>query len=286
MMTPAKEGTLPMSRRPPMLTLRLTRPRMGAAGGPEAWLVREVQGRLYGVDVDGVYGCESARAVADWQWRAGAERALGAITPTELLVLLGYRPRPADWIARTESRLVRPGVFRAFGPIECEEPPRRAELRIITREQAGLRPPRGRSYVSHGPGIGEVDHWQGPGHAARDLAACLEQLRRFQSYHMDGHGWSDIGYNWAIPRGVPTGVVVELRGANVRGAHSGHNVANAQPGVLVMLGADDAGPSAEQLATLELMASVQDWGRRTGHQEWYPTACPGPDLMSFIRSHR
>lgn len=276
--------------RPPIVTLRLTVPRMGdqarARGGLEARLIRDVQARLYGVQVDGLYGCETSRAVQSWQWRAGSANTSGAITPEELLVLLGHRPRPDAWKVRTARRLERPGVFRPIpSPVKCTEPTPTA-IRLIPRSAVGLRPPRGRSLVTYRPGTPIVVHWQGPGRGAVGLAAAFVQLRGFQAYHMDAHGWSDVGYNLAIPRGVDPGVVIELRGLGVRGAHSGHNLANAYPGILVMTGDGDAGPDPGQLLTLELLRSSIGHGRRTGHLEWSPTSCPGPVLWPWIKAHR
>lgn len=275
--------------RPPYVALRLTNPRMGARPGPERELVELVQARLVGVERTRRYDCQTSAAVQRWQHQQGSPNVSGAIGPAELLVMFGQRPRPAEWLERARGRRTAGGAWLPpANPVmaRCAERPEPVELRMIPRSAVGLRPPDGRSLVVYAAGTPIVVHWQGPGHGAVGLDACFAQLRGFQRFHMDTHGWSDIGYNLAIPRGVGPGVFIELRGLGVRGAHSGHNLANAYPGVLVMLGDDDAGPDADQLATLAALRGAIDHGRRTGHREWSATTCPGPDLWPWVLANR
>lgn len=63
-----------------------------------------------------------------------------------------------------------------------------------------------------------IVHHSATANVASDWAAVV---RSFWDYHVNGHGWDDIGYNWLID---PNGVIYQGRGDNVRGAHfSGHN---------------------------------------------------------------
>jgi hypothetical protein len=278
-----------VSDRPPFTTLRLRQPRMGPSGAVGE-LVRAVQRRLEGLEVDGVYGCQTSARVQRWQFQQGSPNTSGAITPAELAVLLRFAPRPEAWAER--ARLERHDPRTGWRPIpnpvldRCSDPESATNLRIITRAEVGLRPPRARVGASHGAGVGFVLHWQGPGRGAVGLEAAFRQLRAFQAFHMDTHGWSDIGYSWAIPRGVPRGTVIELRGRGVHGAHCGHAIGNAQPGVLVMLGDQDDGPTADQLATMQAFRRSEHWGKATGHREWSATSCPGPDLWPWVLAHR
>lgn len=287
-----------MPDRPPFVTLRLTVPRMGSRdrenGRREAELIRLVQQRLPdGLELDGLYGCATARAVQAWQQRAGSANVTGAITPAELLILTGLRPRPADWKRRTAERVITPGRFRPPArPVKCVEPapPITGDaLRLIPRSAVGLRPRRGDPVVvPWGPGSPVTLHWQGDGNAAVGLEASYRQLRGFQGYHMDTHGWADIGYGVAIPRGCPVGTVIELRGFGVHGAHAGTNEGNRTLGVIVMVGEDDGGgrPTDDQYRTIEILRAATRHGRRYGHREWSATSCPGPHLWPWVQANR
>lgn len=262
-----------MSRRPPLVTLRLTSPPMRGD------LVREVQHRFrgHGLEQDGVYGCRTAARVADWQWRVGARNHAGAIVPEELLVLLGYRKRPGEWVSRARERAGR----RNPRAVTCAPPA--PALEIIPRSRWCDFLPRGVSAAPHPPGVPHVVHWVGPGRAAEGRQAGIEQVLGFARYHRFTLGWADLAYNFAILR---DGAVLEGRGDNVRGAHSGHNTANGYPGVLVVCGTETPAPNERQLEVLQELRRTKQWGRRTGHIEWVSTACPGPVLMPWIRSHR
>jgi hypothetical protein len=264
--------------RPPLVTLRLTRPPMRGE------LVRQVQHALrgHGIEQDGAYGCETAAAVASWQWRTGAPHHAGAIVPDELLVLLGLRRRPVEWLSTASTR--RGGTNPT--PVLCRSSA--PDLRIVPRSEWLDFEPGGISAARHYPGVPHVVHWFGPGTPALGREAGIEQARGFARYHR-ALGWADFAYNFGILRDGEPGrlcTVLEGRGDNVRGAHSGNNTANAYPGVLILCGTDNPGPTASQLETLQALRRSKSWGRRTGHQEWSPTACPGPVLMPWITAHR
>lgn len=274
--------------RPRFVTLRLLSPRMGSKNPHERDLILLVQKRLRGVDPTGVFDCQTSAAVQRWQWQQGAPSPNGAITPAELQILLGYSERPADWPARAASRLVS-GVWAPIpNPVadRCTEPRGEVKLTIIPRKAVGLRAPTQRVAANHTGQVPLVGHWQGPGRGAVGLENSFAQLRGWQHHHMVNLGWSDVGYNWAIPRGAPVGTVIELRGRGVRGAPCGDALGNSYPGVVVMHGQDDAGPAADQLTTLEVLREAESWGRATNHFEWSPTTCPGPALTAWILANR
>lgn len=279
--------------RPPLATLRLTNPRMGAddSRGP---LIRTVQRNLrgYGITEDGVYGPRTAWAVAVWQERSGAPNTGGAVTPAELLVLLGHRRVPADWVQRrrdpgrrAEARAAQAGLARLA---DAERPIGR--LTVIPRDTWCTVPRGPVSRVVWQPGVPHVVHWFGPGVAADGYDAGVRQVNGFAAYHRYRLRWTDLAYSYAVLRderpGTGLATVLEGRGRNVRGAHSGHNQANTYPGVLVVCGTGTPTATDPQLRSLQALREQELWGRRTGHLEWSPTACPGPHLWPWVQAHR
>lgn len=110
-----------------------------------------------------------------------------------------------------------------------------------------------------------------------------EWVREIQSYHMDTHGWQDIGYNFLVDR---EGRVFEGRGWDAVGAHcAGYNT----PAVGVcFLGDDDPGQDVPDVARAAIVAIGQEAERRAGHdlaqlghRDKYATACPGDELEAW-----
>lgn len=280
---------------PRMVTLRLTKPRMGVPSNDgNAALIEAVQYRLrgYGIEQDGTYGPRTALAVAVWQERVGCPHVAGAIVPSELLVLLGYRKVPSEWVA---NRGDPARAHRAYGwqtrlkIMARDERPSGESLVIIPRSSWCPYGIRGRSVVNHYAGVPHVVHWFGPGAAATTRAGGIAQTVGFARYHIYTLGWADLGYNWVILRDGANGglcTVLEGRGRDTRGAHSGHNTANTYPGVLVLCGTSTPTPTSEQYATLQALRTKERWGRRYGHIEFYSTSCPGPVLWPWVKSHR
>lgn len=283
--------------RPPFITLTLQDPRIEHESA--AWLQTVINQSPYchpPVKVDGVYGPHTAQETKAFMYRAGHPNPSLAVTPSDMVVIWNTQNGerlPQEWRANRVRRMAAGfkkhwGItirsWRGLHP--TANPPNGANLNIITREQAGLRPPRSVTKANHPTTTPSVIHWEGPGHGAVGLEASLAQLRAFQAYHMDTHGWNDIGYNIAIPRGCDVGTVVELRGLGVRGAHCGNNTGNGYPGVLIMLGELDGEPTKDQLTTLQMWLREHARGRVTGHWEWSPTSCPGASLKAWIRDNR
>lgn len=287
-----------MNERPPFTTLRLTTPPMNHPS--VAWLQERINESRYvrpALPVDGVFGPATDQETEALLYRLGAPVPMEAVGPATLAILWRWHATnalPPDWRARRLARMaarfkrdagisirswigLHPGVY-APRPTD--------KIVIVSRETLGLRPSRGTTSVAQSPEDGAVVHWQGPGTAAEGMEAAAAQWRGFQAYHMDTHGWNDIGYHFAIPRGCPVGTVFEGRGFGVRGAHSGHNVANARLGILVGCGEENPVPTPDQLTTLSMFLEAYARGPLTGHQEWSPTSCPGPALMAWVRANR
>lgn len=161
-------------------------------------------------------------------------------------------------------------------------------LVIIPREDWIDFQPKSTTPAKHA-GNPHVVHWFGPGTARTGFEASKAQALSFARYHRFNLGWNDLGYNWVIlrderPDGLAT--VLEGRGRDVRGAHAGNNTANGYAGVLIMAGTGSPAPTTAQLNSLVALTAREGWGKRTGHQEWSPTSCPGPVLMPWIERNR
>ena len=288
-----------MTTRPAFVTLRLTNPR--TKHPTVEWLQSLVNESKYvrpSLLVDGVFGAHTAQETEECLYRLGAPTPIAAIGPANLAVLWEWsqgQPLPVDWQTRRLARMAA-GFRKGWGitarswlglhpSIEVPASPA-ATIRMHSRESLGLRTPRTRVPVSQYPSDGAVVHWQGLGRGGVGFEAASAQLRGFQRYHMDHHGWADLGYHFAIPRGCPVGTVFEGRGFDVYGAHSGHSTANARLGILVMFGSTDGAPTADQYATLRMFLASYASGRLTGHREWSGTSCPGPALFSWVKSNR
>ena len=264
--------------RPAFVTLRVTDPRMGAEDG-NGDLVRAVQYALRsrGIEQDGVYGPQTAYWVAEWQWRVGSYNYAGAITPDELLVLLGYRKLPVDWRDRVKLRKDKPN------PEQPELPQPVTELRIIQRSAWCPFTPRGFSAVNWAPGVPHVIHWFGPGSAPDDDTAAIAKCVEFARYHQFTHGWSYFAYSYAILR---SGLVLEGRGDNVRTAATGNSLGNTYPSVMLFCGTDTPEPTPIQYEVLQLLRERGKWGRRLMHSELSATSCPGPVISPWVQNHR
>ena len=103
-----------------------------------------------------------------------------------------------------------------------------------------------------------------------------------QRYHMDGRGWSDIGYHFLIG---PDGTIYRGREENVTGAHCPPN--KGRLGICV-IGNYETGDELNEKngrALLHLTTYLcGKYGLTTDrikkHCEWRPTACPGKNIKS------
>jgi hypothetical protein len=132
-------------------------------------------------------------------------------------------------------------------------------------------------------------------------------VRAIWDFHVNGNGWSDIGYNWLID---PNGVVYEGRGDNILGAHfCGTNGGTA--GTCVMGNFTDIQPTTDAINSLvelytwkacdknlDVLASAYHNSsgltipRVSGHRDGCATACPGnsfypmlPDIRQQMFDH-
>lgn len=132
-----------------------------------------------------------------------------------------------------------------------------------------------RSHPSHG---GQLLH--------HHRAACAQELRNIQSYHMDSLGWSDIGYNFLIGG---DGAVYEGRGWNVVGAHA-TNWNSKSIGISFLGNYNyNTATSAMISAAKGILADAVSRGQIVsgytlyGHRQVSATECPGTTLWNEIR---
>ena len=158
-----------------------------------------------------------------------------------------------------------------------------------TRAQWGARASRG------GPGNltpsrveGIALHWPAMSAPLRSVAAVKAALRNWQAYHMDTHGWSDIGYQVAVDQ---QGNRYELRGLAVQSGANGGTDVNERFGAVLLILAPNEEPSAAMLAEVRNViadhrALFPKSRRIVGHSDIRPepTACPGPAVSRGIRA--
>ncbi len=147
--------------------------------------------------------------------------------------------------------------------------------------------------IHHGGG-GDYLAAQEPFSISKEMAL----LRKWERYHL-AKGWRGLAYGYGIGM---TGTAYRIRGWNNYGAHlgdvDGDGVANNKeivPVILLMSGmVDRHHPSEAMLSTFHALRGylerTEDRGLWLyGHKEVQtnkPTACPGPNNMSWIRDNR
>jgi hypothetical protein len=110
-----------------------------------------------------------------------------------------------------------------------------------------------------------------------------QSVRSIQDFHLNGRGWSDIGYNFLVDT---TGRIYEGRGWLVVGAHApDHNTSGIG---VCMIGRDgDATPAAKRAIRAVYDEACRRTGRtlaKRGHRDVYATSCPGNELHAWVRA--
>jgi len=135
-----------------------------------------------------------------------------------------------------------------------------------------------------------------------DLTSCSARLRSIQNFHMNGRGWSDIGYSFLVGS---DGRIYEGRGFNVAGAHT--PPFNSRGYAVSFIGdfsAKSPTPAALRAAQdlilvrwrtpLQLLIEGFKCAKRKskisstyevfGHRQTKNTACPGNRLYAIIQT--
>lgn len=159
---------------------------------------------------------------------------------------------------------------------------------VRSRAEWGARPPNGSLSAASKVQMAVVHHTVSPNGYSQ--AQVPGYIRGIQAYHIDGRGWTDIGYNFVVDR---FGGIWEGRGGGITRAIIGAHAAGFNTGSVgvVALGTyTSTGPSS---ATVEGIAKVVGWKlwsdrvdpRATtsafnrpavvGHRDVGQTSCPG-----------
>ncbi|KAL8613357.1 hypothetical protein ACOMHN_052596 [Nucella lapillus] len=156
--------------------------------------------------------------------------------------------------------------------------------RIITRAEWGARAP-----THHTPDMPDLPVYvfvhHGASGACDSEATCKAKVRGYQDYHIDGHGWSDIGYNFLVGE---DGNAYEARGWNEQGAHTkGYN----SNGIAICFIGNfmDHLPNAKALQVAKDLIQcglanhkIQTNYTLKGHRDVGSTLCPGDQLYERI----
>lgn len=162
-------------------------------------------------------------------------------------------------------------------------------MRLVTREQCGLRPPKSR--VPFFPTRPCTGHWNGPTVFVRGKTEwghefCGALVRGIQNFHMDQRGWSDIAYNWLV---CPHGYVFEGRGLKYQNGANGTTIGNkTSPAICFLSGeanpfTEDSKIAFHQCTQYVATHSSAKTGA-IGHRDHKATECPGDARYRWIKS--
>ncbi|MEU7376530.1 peptidoglycan recognition family protein [Streptomyces albidoflavus] len=130
-------------------------------------------------------------------------------------------------------------------------------------------------------------HYLGTAYQDRNHLSCAAYVRQLQAQHMDGNGWSDIGYSFVV---CTHGYVYEGRGLARRNSANGNTALNEQDyAVLLMVGS--SGLTKPTNAQLDGARDAIDYCRTKGgagtwlggHRDGYATACPGDTVYAWAK---
>jgi hypothetical protein len=225
--------------------------------------------------------------IADYGVPAGSPRVQAAWrfhqwtdSPVDTNVYAGSLDDLRAWAGSTAPAAAQPSAAPAGW----------AGLRLVTRAEWGARPwrePNGSTPYA-GPRRGVKVHYLGEPYAFGDHSTCPAYVRKLQASHMDGNGWSDIGYSFVV---CEHGFVFEGRGLARRNSANGDTGLNeAHYAVCLLLGSSGSTvPTAEQLHggrdAIELCQQQGPAGPEIkGHRDGYSTDCPGGPAYAWVRA--
>jgi hypothetical protein len=118
----------------------------------------------------------------------------------------------------------------------------------------------------------------------KDHAGCLARVKQDQAFHMDGRGWSDVGYNGLV---CQHGRAIEGRGLDYVGAHCpDHNTSGY--GFQFMVGGSQQPTDAAKARMRRLYDDACSHSKRTlakrGHRDGFATECPGDQIYAWIKA--
>lgn len=130
-----------------------------------------------------------------------------------------------------------------------------------------------------------VIHYGGTTYPGDGQEFEMDRLRRWQRYHIDGRGWTDIAYNFAVGN---SGLSYRLRGINRSGAQTGDYEFDGVPEnheglAIVWIGGVPHEPSEAAYATMGRLARESEMQTIIGHSHIKgSTECPGDFWRAWI----
>lgn len=159
-------------------------------------------------------------------------------------------------------------------------------MKIYGRSEWGARPATAAMDHQQFSAISEVfvHHADEAGAHVRSFDLACQIVRGIQAFHIDGRGWSDVGYHYVIvPQDRPFGSDWVFAGRdllNVPAAQLGHNVGTC---AICIVQKD---PEPLKLATIRSVAALArrlpQARRLRGHYEVTQTECPGPIVRAQL----
>lgn len=162
-------------------------------------------------------------------------------------------------------------------------------MKLVSRADWGARPYRTPSGAIGyaGPRKGVKVHYLGTPYNFGPHSGCAAYVRKLQTSHMDGNGWSDIGYSFVV---CEHGYVYEGRGLKRRNSANGNTALNdAHYAVCGLVG--NSGSTVPTAAQLNGIRDAIEYCRREGpagnelkgHRDGYATDCPGGPLYKWVQ---
>jgi hypothetical protein len=131
-------------------------------------------------------------------------------------------------------------------------------------------------------------HYLGTAYTDRPHDQCDDYVRKIQAQHMDGKGWSDIGYSFVV---CTHGYVYEGRGLKRRNSANGNTTLNEQDYAICLL-VGSSGLVKPPDAQLSGARDAIDYCRTEGpagtwlggHRDGRATACPGDVVYTWVKA--
>ncbi|MFH8926404.1 peptidoglycan recognition family protein [Streptomyces pristinaespiralis] len=151
----------------------------------------------------------------------------------------------------------------------------------------GYRLPSGATLYSSSRRRGVKLHYLGTAYSDRSHDRCDDYVRQLQAQHMDGNGWSDIGYSFLV---CTHGYVYEGRGLRRRNSANGNTTLNEQDYAVCLL-VGSSGLTRPTDAQLHGARNAIDYCRSEGpagtwlggHRDGYATSCPGDPIYVWAK---
>ncbi|WP_151480615.1 N-acetylmuramoyl-L-alanine amidase [Streptomyces albicerus] len=162
-------------------------------------------------------------------------------------------------------------------------------MKLVTRAAWGARAyrtPNGATPYSRAR-RGVKLHYLGTAYTDRAHDKCDDYVRQIQAQHMDGNGWSDIGYSFVV---CTHGSVYEGRGLRRRNSANGTTTLNEQDyAVLLMVGSSGLTkpPDAQLHGARDAIEYCRTEGPAGswigGHRDGHATTCPGDVIYAWAQ---